>query len=417
MLGEARLALAQARRRLDRQLDVVRAAVPDKERLVLQVCAISGGIVAVALPPGWPSHSPGRRPPEHQPAPLRWHSCQPWLPAWLPAHHPAAAAAPSSRRRTECTCLIRWRRTTRFWRGRASAQTPRVRPGLPQPLRALRCRLLCRSAVPHAALLAHAALLPPNATHTFPPLPHTHTHSQSRACLSLCRRRPAARHCVCARHPRRRLCHVAAGGRAGARPGACRSSAAVLASCRTGMQGVPCSAHSQREGIAGNCEAGSCPQGAAYPAGAWATASPGSRPWHALPLSLHSLVPTWPALLLAAASLSCPRQARESLDRPACWPASWVAKELPEARLLSLEYAAPASGWEVRRRRRLLSRPLLSPPPARPLVDAWSAARRPHPCHPGTHAATHAMHRRCRRCRCRCRALACRASRFPSATS
>ncbi|EFN53770.1 hypothetical protein CHLNCDRAFT_136410 [Chlorella variabilis] len=39
-------------------------------------------------------------------------------------------------------------------------------------------------------------------------------------------------------------------------------------------------------------------------------------------------------------------QARESLDRPACWPASWVAKELPEARLLSLEYAAPASGWE-----------------------------------------------------------------------
>lgn len=31
-----------------------------------------------------------------------------------------------------------------------------------------------------------------------------------------------------------------------------------------------------------------------------------------------------------------------------CWPASWVAKEIPDARLLSLEYAAPASGWEVR---------------------------------------------------------------------
>jgi hypothetical protein len=41
-------------------------------------------------------------------------------------------------------------------------------------------------------------------------------------------------------------------------------------------------------------------------------------------------------------------QARESLDRSVCWPAAWVAKELPEARLLSLEYAAPASGWEVR---------------------------------------------------------------------
>ncbi len=41
-------------------------------------------------------------------------------------------------------------------------------------------------------------------------------------------------------------------------------------------------------------------------------------------------------------------QARESLDRSVCWPASWVAKEIPDARLLSLEYAAPASGWEVR---------------------------------------------------------------------
>jgi hypothetical protein len=36
MLGEARLALAQARRSLDRRLDAVRAAVPSQERLVLQ---------------------------------------------------------------------------------------------------------------------------------------------------------------------------------------------------------------------------------------------------------------------------------------------------------------------------------------------------------------------------------------------
>ncbi|KAL4419867.1 hypothetical protein ABPG75_006965 [Micractinium tetrahymenae] len=39
-------------------------------------------------------------------------------------------------------------------------------------------------------------------------------------------------------------------------------------------------------------------------------------------------------------------QARESLDRSVCWPSSWVAKEIPEARLLSIEYAAPVSGWE-----------------------------------------------------------------------
>ena len=47
---------------------------------------------------------------------------------------------------------------------------------------------------------------------------------------------------------------------------------------------------------------------------------------------------------------SCPArcvQARESLDRSVCWPASWLAKELPDARLISVEYAAPASGWEV----------------------------------------------------------------------
>jgi hypothetical protein len=30
-----------------------------------------------------------------------------------------------------------------------------------------------------------------------------------------------------------------------------------------------------------------------------------------------------------------------------CWPATWLAADIPSARLLSLEYAAPASGWEV----------------------------------------------------------------------
>ena len=30
-----------------------------------------------------------------------------------------------------------------------------------------------------------------------------------------------------------------------------------------------------------------------------------------------------------------------------CWPSAWLARDCPEARLLSLEYAAPASGWEV----------------------------------------------------------------------
>lgn len=32
-----------------------------------------------------------------------------------------------------------------------------------------------------------------------------------------------------------------------------------------------------------------------------------------------------------------------------CWPTVWLKGDIPGARLLSLEYAAPASGWEVRR--------------------------------------------------------------------
>lgn len=71
----------------------------------------------------------------------------------------------------------------------------------------------------------------------------------------------------------------------------------------------------------------------------------------AWPAMLRCLValrpaPTSPRLLLAQPQLSR-RQARESLDRSVCWPSSWVAREVPDARLLSLEYAAPATGWEV----------------------------------------------------------------------
>ncbi|KFM25668.1 Protein SERAC1 [Auxenochlorella protothecoides] len=35
-----------------------------------------------------------------------------------------------------------------------------------------------------------------------------------------------------------------------------------------------------------------------------------------------------------------------AFEHHACWPAAWLSEELPEARLLTVEYAAPASGWE-----------------------------------------------------------------------
>lgn len=38
--------------------------------------------------------------------------------------------------------------------------------------------------------------------------------------------------------------------------------------------------------------------------------------------------------------------ARGYLDRSACWPTDWLAPTFPDARLISIEYAAPASGWE-----------------------------------------------------------------------
>ena len=36
-----------------------------------------------------------------------------------------------------------------------------------------------------------------------------------------------------------------------------------------------------------------------------------------------------------------------TLEHSRCWPSAWLARDCPDARLLSLEYAAPASGWEV----------------------------------------------------------------------
>jgi len=48
-------------------------------------------------------------------------------------------------------------------------------------------------------------------------------------------------------------------------------------------------------------------------------------------------------------SRACPDgHGRESCGREHCWPSQWLAPVVPHARLLSLEYAAPASGWEVR---------------------------------------------------------------------
>lgn len=39
-------------------------------------------------------------------------------------------------------------------------------------------------------------------------------------------------------------------------------------------------------------------------------------------------------------------KARGNVDHSVSWPAAWLAPQLPNARLISAEYAAPASGWE-----------------------------------------------------------------------
>lgn len=35
------------------------------------------------------------------------------------------------------------------------------------------------------------------------------------------------------------------------------------------------------------------------------------------------------------------------LSRTHVWPSEWLASDFPSARLLTLEYLAPISGWEV----------------------------------------------------------------------
>ena len=42
-----------------------------------------------------------------------------------------------------------------------------------------------------------------------------------------------------------------------------------------------------------------------------------------------------------------PEHTEGNLDHSYCWPSEWLTKDVPQARLLSMEYAAPASGWEV----------------------------------------------------------------------
>jgi hypothetical protein len=38
-----------------------------------------------------------------------------------------------------------------------------------------------------------------------------------------------------------------------------------------------------------------------------------------------------------------------TLEHELCWPSLWLAEDVPKARLLSMQYSAPASGWEVGR--------------------------------------------------------------------
>lgn len=41
--------------------------------------------------------------------------------------------------------------------------------------------------------------------------------------------------------------------------------------------------------------------------------------------------------------------ASRNLRHGVCWPSAWLAEDVPGARLLTVEYAAPVSAWEVRR--------------------------------------------------------------------
>jgi hypothetical protein len=46
--------------------------------------------------------------------------------------------------------------------------------------------------------------------------------------------------------------------------------------------------------------------------------------------------------------------AQRNLDHTSCWPSEWLARDLPGARLLSVEYQAPVSAWEGEQTCRML---------------------------------------------------------------
>lgn len=54
-----------------------------------------------------------------------------------------------------------------------------------------------------------------------------------------------------------------------------------------------------------------------------------------------------PVAVLPQPGLPAAAAAAVAVDHEQCWPSTWLAEDLPSARLLSMEYAAPASGWEV----------------------------------------------------------------------
>ena len=64
-----------------------------------------------------------------------------------------------------------------------------------------------------------------------------------------------------------------------------------------------------------------------------------------------------------------------SLDHQFCWPSEWLPQDVPQARLLSMEYAAPASGWEVSTASALLT--LMSPQGFLDLFHSSSQALNP----------------------------------------
>ncbi len=53
---------------------------------------------------------------------------------------------------------------------------------------------------------------------------------------------------------------------------------------------------------------------------------------------------TWRAEKAALAK----RPTEQPVSRRICWPGVWLSKDVPQARLLSMKYAAPVTAWQVR---------------------------------------------------------------------